>query len=1536
MKLNSKKTTTKNVILVFAFLFLSVSFGGVFGQTVNISAISAPTTEDGGTSTFTVSLSTQPTDNVIIELTSNDVSEGTVQASVVKTIVDWNLETLVTVTGINDDFIDGNINYAIITGNVTSNDASYDALDGTSVADVSITNLDNDTAGVNVSSVNGITTESGGTATFTFTLNSQPTADVELQIDQYDNTEVSGPSSITITPANWSTGVDLIVTGLDDDIIDGDIDDDIRVRILTSTDSDYDSLNNGDVPDIIVTNQDNDIAGVNVSLISGNTTEAGGTATFSVTLSSEPTNNVTIALSSSDLSEGTVPTSVIKTPANWNNNTLVTVTGADDAIIDGDVIYSIITGDVTSSDANYDALNGASVDDISVTNTDDDVVAISINNPNPINEGNSGTTPVVFTVSIDGGGTAVGDINFTYNTADGTATIDNSDYQGVSGGSGTISSGTSSTTVTVLVNGDATIEPTENFSVNLSSPVNATINDGQGIGTITNDDTASISINDVTLTEGNSGTKDFIFTVSVDGGTSAAGNIDFTYNVANGTATLADSDYVITGGNGRINSGSSNTTIAVRVNGDTKIEGNENFLINLTAPVNATISDDQGIGTITNDDSATISINDPAPVNEGNSGTATLAFTVSIDKADTTNPITVNYDISGGNQNNTSGVLTFPAATTTLTRTVDVTTNGDTGVEADEAITVTLRDPSANATISATNNVGASSFTDDDSAGLVISDVTVNEEDGNAIFTITLNGNTFFGTTVNYRTTNNTAIAGEDYTAVNASVNFGNGVNQTRTISIPITDDTTLESNETFFVDITSSNSPFISISDSRGIATIVDDDNCLESPVLNSVSPIICVEAAGDSFSVNLFDYTNTPAPSGAVLTWSTDSDPLNVGSQLLASEAQDITAPGSYYGFFYDAAGNCASTVIEVQLSSQVTPTITTADVERCGPGTILLTATPSADASVNWYATLDAITPLASGNEFTTQNLTASRSYFVEAENNGCFSARQEVAVTVGVQGTTGVAQDASICNVSANGPTSLDLDNRLIGASAGTWVFASGPVQNVTISSLNILDFEGLAPGAYVFTFTTTNSTAPCTNVSVDVTISVSNCETDDDNDGLFGGQEATLGTNPNNPDTDGDGIQDGVEVGPDVTNPLDEDGDGIIDALDSNTLDTDEDGVNDQQDPANENPCIPDNSSPDCPVDLAITKQADRLNAAEGETVIFTITITNLTDKIVAEARIGELIETGFNYVSHTESLGDYDEINGAWLITDLPALGTATLEITVVVLNTGIYTNTAQLLSSVPLDENPENDIATVTIETESVEGIDLAIEKTVDSRNPLLGSEITFTISVLNQSLNGETISNIVVEDIIPVGDGVRFVYLSHIADDFGTYDRDTGLWQISALDNRQQAFLQITVLVPLEGIFANTASLVSSSPSDSNPENNQSTVEVNVSLPNLRDPGFLFNQFSPNGDGTNDILTINRDDLDPLTNIKAEIQYNIVIFDRYGNKVYQVQNSNDTNIWDGTYEGKEVPKGTYFYIMNYDIGSGPTIDKGWIQLIR
>ena len=103
-----------------------------------------------------------------------------------------------------------------------------------------------------------------------------------------------------------------------------------------------------------MTNTD-DAAGITVTPTSGlTTTEAGGTATFTVVLNTQPTANVTIGLSSSDTTEGTVgPASLTFTTANWNTPQTVTVTGVNDDVDDGDVAYTIVTAAATSSDSNY-------------------------------------------------------------------------------------------------------------------------------------------------------------------------------------------------------------------------------------------------------------------------------------------------------------------------------------------------------------------------------------------------------------------------------------------------------------------------------------------------------------------------------------------------------------------------------------------------------------------------------------------------------------------------------------------------------------------------------------------------------------------------------------------------------------------------------------------------------------------------------------------------------------------------------------------------------------------------------------------------------------------------------------------------------------------------------------------------------------------------------------------------------------------------------------------------------------------------------
>ena len=144
----------------------------------------------------------------------------------------------------------------------------------------------------------------------------------------------------------------------------------------------------------------------------------------------------------------------------------------------------------------------------------------------------------------------------------------------------------------------------------------------------------------------------------------------------------------------------------------------------------------------------------------------------------------------------------------------------------------------------------------------------------------------------------------------------------------------------------------------------------------------------------------------------------------------------------------------------------------------------------------------------------------------------------------------------------------------------------------------------------------------------------------------------------------------------------------------------------------------------------------------------------------------------------------------------------------------------------------------------------------------------------------------------------------------------------------------MEIRVSVPTEGTFTNTAMIRRSSPADGNPLNNEATAEVRVSLPSPADVGFLFNQFSPNGDGTNDVLKINT--VNRETNLEVAILYNVQIFNRYGNLVFEANNKSDSEVWDGTWKGKDAPDGTYFYAMSIDVGNGPEPKKGWIQLIR
>lgn len=233
-----------------------------------------------------------------------------------------------------------------------------------------------------------------------------------------------------------------------------------------------------------------------------------------------------------------------------------------------------------------------------LTITDDDAApSITINDVSAP-ETNAGTTAFEFTVTLSNPSASA--VTVDYATADGSAAA-GSDY---TAGTGTLNipAGATSGTISVAVIGDTAFEADETFFVNLTNPTSSTIADNQGLGTILNDDGApSVSITDVSQAEGDSDTTAFTFVVTV---TPVIGSdVSVTYATADGTGT-AGTDYVATTGTLTIPAGSASGMITVDVLGDTLLEGDETFVVNLTGAVNATIGDAQGLGTVTNDDAA--------------------------------------------------------------------------------------------------------------------------------------------------------------------------------------------------------------------------------------------------------------------------------------------------------------------------------------------------------------------------------------------------------------------------------------------------------------------------------------------------------------------------------------------------------------------------------------------------------------------------------------------------------------------------------------------------------------------------------------------------------------------------------------------------------------------------------------------------------------------------------------------------------------------------------------------------------------------
>ena len=471
------------------------------------------------------------------------------------------------------------------------------------------------------------------------------------------------------------------------------------------------------------------------------------------------------------------------------------------------------------------------------TLVNDDKPKIAIANAS-IREGNSGNTQVQVLVSLSA--PATDPVTVQYSTLDFTA-LANSDYLPAQG-TLSFSKGELSKPLTLNIKGDTAMEPDEVFNVVLSNPVGASIDDRAGLAsiTLTDDDSASseppapvvlptLSISGTRVNEGRSGVTSASLTVSLSVAASQIVTVNYT---SQDVTAQANSDYVAVSGSLVFNPGETRQTIQLIILGDTQVEPDERFEVRLSNPANAVLgSPDKATVTLTNDDVSlpTLAISGSS-LQEGDSGTATATATVSLSAA-SSQPVSVNYTTvnvtaqAGSDYTATSGSISFAPGQTS--QTIQIPVIGDTMVEADEAFRVTLTSP-LNASLGSQSSATVT-LTNDDVVLPALSISGTRIQEGNsgsssATVTVSLSAKASQPVSVNYTTVNGTAQAGSDYLATSGTLSFAPG-ETSKTLSIPVKGDTTVESDENFQVQLSAATNAVLNSAASAATVTLTNDD---------------------------------------------------------------------------------------------------------------------------------------------------------------------------------------------------------------------------------------------------------------------------------------------------------------------------------------------------------------------------------------------------------------------------------------------------------------------------------------------------------------------------------------------------------------------------------------------------------------------------------------------------------------------------------------------------------------------------------------
>jgi hypothetical protein len=715
-------------------------------------------------------------------------------------------------------------------------------------------------AAQNIAIDNAVATEGNdGSLAISFPLTITPAsaAAITLTVNTANGTATAGSDYSAIAGGTFNipagtTNIDLNVTVLNDLIVEAD-------ETFTVTISNASS-------GTIVTSQalgtivDNDTAVLNLTPVAQPEGNAGNSPmTFTATLSQPVQGVVTAEFATSDLTaqvsdaDYVAANGTVSFPSGITTQTISVQIGGDSKVENNEQFGLGLTN--LTRPPGITAINLGPNANVEGTIQNDDVSTLTLANAT-VTEGNNGTSTLNFVLTSSNASAIA--LTANASTTNGSAAAP-ADFAALVNQLVTVPPGAAGQTilVPVTVNGDLLVEGNESFTLTLATPSFGAAVGGPATGSISNDDNTTLSINNVSANEGNTGTTPATFTVTLSAPVDRA--VSFTASTSNGNAT-APADYAaLTNQSFSIAAGATTISVPVSVVGDLVVEGNETFIVTPAAFVAAAPTGNQapldpavlilpantrGTGTIVNDDSTTLSINNVS-VTEGNAGTTPAAFTVSL-SAPVDRAVSFTASTSDGTANAPSDYAplsnqSFSIAAGATTATVTVGVVGENIVENDETFFVTpaafvAAPPTGNqspidpaALILPANTRGTGTIVNDDFTQISIGDVRRLEGTapgaGNLFrFPMSMTNPSQLPITVQFTTVNGTATAPSDFIASSGTFTFPPGT-QTGEIAITVVPDDLFEQEETFFVRLSNPAPAQASIADGEGVGTILNDD---------------------------------------------------------------------------------------------------------------------------------------------------------------------------------------------------------------------------------------------------------------------------------------------------------------------------------------------------------------------------------------------------------------------------------------------------------------------------------------------------------------------------------------------------------------------------------------------------------------------------------------------------------------------------------------------------------------------------------------